>query len=77
VTVSAGRRSVALAIDGVAGVREIDNAALDQVPPLVRDAATGMIEQVGSLDSGLLMVLRAGRIVDEGPYAADRQGGEG
>ena len=61
VVVQTGSRRVALAVDEVFGIRDLGPAAA--LPPLLRDAARGTVEAVGALDSELLFVMNAARIV--------------
>lgn len=71
VSVAAGGRHVAIAVTAVTGVRRLDASALQTVPPLVREAAPGHVQLVGSLDADLLVVLGAARLLPEGwPEAA-------
>ena len=63
VTVRAGARTVALAVDAVIGVRELESSWLGGLPPLLGNAGAGTIESIGVLDADVLMVLRAGSIV--------------
>ena len=66
VTVRAGARHVALAVDGVEGVAELDAARLAVMPPLLGDIAT--IESLGARDERLLVVLDGARLLpDETP----------
>jgi purine-binding chemotaxis protein CheW len=58
-------RRVALAVGGVVGLRELESSDLEGMPPLLRGARTDVVEAVGVLDSALLFVLRAARIVPE------------
>lgn len=65
VTVASGTRHVALAVTAVTGVRALDAAELQTVPPLVREAAAGQVQLVGALDADLLIVLSAARMLPE------------
>jgi purine-binding chemotaxis protein CheW len=65
VTLSVQGRTVALAVEGIVGVRFVPRAAAEALPPLLRDASKDVVETIGRLDSALLVVLRAGRIVPE------------
>lgn len=65
VTIRAGGRTIALAVETVLGIRAIAAEALSRLPPLLRDAATETIAAIGTLDAELLFVLRTGRIVPE------------
>lgn len=60
----AGRR-VALAVEGVLGVRELDPARLQDLPPLLSGAEAGAVEAVAAHDAHLLVVLRAARTVPD------------
>jgi len=63
-----GRR-VALAVEDVLGLRELDTAFLDEVPPLLRDAAAEAVSSISSLDGELLLVLHAARLIPEPMWA--------
>jgi purine-binding chemotaxis protein CheW len=65
VVVRAGERQVALAVDAVPGVIELDAATLHALPPLAQNAPAEILEAVGSLDGQLLYVLNSGSIVPE------------
>ncbi|MDO9015980.1 MAG: chemotaxis protein CheW [Myxococcales bacterium] len=69
VVVAAGGRRVALAVDAVLGVRALDAAALEALPPLVEDAA-GPIAALAALDGELLVVIRGARLVPEAALEA-------
>jgi purine-binding chemotaxis protein CheW len=60
VTLRLGDRQVALSVDAVLGVRDLDLSALQELPPLLRRASNDVVEAIGTLDEQLLMVLRAG-----------------
>jgi purine-binding chemotaxis protein CheW len=60
VTLRLGDRQVALSVDAVLGVRDLDFSAIQELPPLLRGASTDVIEAIGTLDEQFLMVLRAG-----------------
>jgi len=68
VSVAAGGRRVAIAVTAVTGVRYLDASELQMVPPLVREAAAGHVQLVGSLDADLLVVLSAARLLPEGSW---------
>lgn len=75
VTLTIGDRRVALAVDEVLGVRALAPEFLRELPPLLRDAASGVLEAIGTLDAELLLVLRGVRLVPESVYAGvDPQG---
>jgi purine-binding chemotaxis protein CheW len=63
VTLRLGPRSAALAVGGVVGVRDLDEEAVGEMPPLLRETSDDLIRTIGTLDAQLLVVLRAGRVV--------------
>lgn len=69
VTVTAGARVVALAVDDVLGVERLDPAAVGALPPLV-DAGDEAVAAVGALDAQLVVVLRAAQLVPDEAWAA-------
>ncbi|MGB2590081.1 MAG: chemotaxis protein CheW [Candidatus Acidiferrum sp.] len=61
VTIRAGERQVALSVNSVLGVREIETiAAIGGLPPLLQGAAENALERIGALDEQVLVVLRDG-----------------
>ena len=60
-----GSRRAVLAVSAVVGVRDLDAASLEQLPPLLRGAGTDLVEAIGMLDAELLVVLHATRILPE------------
>jgi purine-binding chemotaxis protein CheW len=58
VTLRAGGRSVVLAVDGVVGVRTIDDSLVGDRPPLLGGASAEVVAKLGALDAQLLSVLR-------------------
>lgn len=75
VTVNVGARRVALAVDKVIGVRTIPTEALNELPPLLRDASTDVVAAIGTLDTQLLVVLRSARLIPEPVWSALAAGG--
>ena len=65
VAIRVGERRVALAVEAVLGIREFAPAVRTQMPPLLSDACTELVEAVGALDSELFMVLKACSVVPE------------
>jgi purine-binding chemotaxis protein CheW len=63
VTVKTEERQFALAVDDVVGVRDLDPARLEALPPLLRTVEADQIETIGVADARLLLVLRGSRIV--------------
>ena len=76
VTVKLGAaRRVALAVDGVIGVRELPEASLGEVPPLLREANADAISAISALDGELLLVLQAARLIPEQVWSVLESGG--
>lgn len=65
VTVRVGDRCVALAVEGVLGVRALAPSDMKELPALVRESSDEVISAVGTRDAEFLVVLRAARIVPE------------
>lgn len=63
VVVRAGKTPVALAVGTVVGIGEFSAAVHQSLPPLLRDAAMGLAGTIAALDSELLLVLDASRVV--------------
>ncbi|MEI9985897.1 MAG: chemotaxis protein CheW [Aliidongia sp.] len=68
VTVKVAGRTVALAVEAVLGVRRIEAAELEALPPLLRDAARDAVAAIGALDAELLLLLRTGRLVPDSVF---------
>jgi len=66
VTLDLGGRTVALAVDDVVGVRTLSASSRHDLPPLLKDAARESIDAVAALDSHLLLVLQAARLLPAG-----------
>ncbi len=56
-------RRVALEVDEVLGLRTLSAAELGAVPPLLRNAAGGHLEVLGTLDGKLLATLHTARLI--------------
>jgi purine-binding chemotaxis protein CheW len=67
VALRVGTRTAALAVGAVLGVRTL--AGDSALPPLLKQAAHGAIQTLGSLDRELLLVLEGARLVPEEVYA--------
>jgi purine-binding chemotaxis protein CheW len=65
ITLRVGERQVALAVQAVAGVSELDPEKLQELPPLLGKGDADMVEAISATDSQLFLVLRAARIVPE------------
>lgn len=69
VTVRAGERQVALAVDSVLGVRPVAAGSLRDLPPLLRDASAEHVTAIGTLDTELLLFLQSTYLVPEELWA--------
>ena len=58
-------RRVAIGVDSVVGLINLDSAQVGELPPLLKDLSPDLIESLGSRAAQLLLVLRAARIVPE------------
>lgn len=67
VTLRLAERTVAVRVDRVLGVRQLDEGAARQVPPLLRAASAEHVALLGSLDAQLLVVLRASALFPAEP----------
>jgi purine-binding chemotaxis protein CheW len=70
VTLAVDGRTVALAVEGVVGIRELSAEAFDDLPPLFRAASAEAISAVGVLDASLLVVLRVTRVLPDSTWNA-------
>ncbi len=60
VTLRLGERQVALSVDAVLGIQDLDGSTIQKLPPLLPETSKDVIEAIGTLDAQLLFVLRAG-----------------
>jgi purine-binding chemotaxis protein CheW len=65
VVIRAGNHHVAVAVDAVIGIRQLDAGAVASVPPLLATAASEAVAALATLDSELLVVLRAARVLPD------------
>jgi len=76
VTLRLNRRQVALSVESVIGVRELDAATLAELPPLLHSASHGIIDAIGTLDAQVLLVLKSGWELPDKVLRAIAPGGE-
>jgi len=76
VTLRVGDRRVAVAVDAVLGIRALPPESLQELPPLLREAGSGVVEAIGVLDAELLLVLQSVRLVPESVWVGVRPRGE-
>ena len=60
VTVRAGDKQVAVSVNEVLGVCDLDTIMIHKLPPLLQGAAKEIVEMIGTLDEQVLMILGAG-----------------
>lgn len=70
VTVRAGERCVALAVESVEGVRDLPESSFDAVPPLLRAASENVVAAIGTLDVQLLVALEGTRLFTDQQWLA-------
>jgi purine-binding chemotaxis protein CheW len=70
VTVKIGERRVAVAVDGVVGLRNLDLTQIGELPPLLRASDPRVIDAIGTCDAQLLIVLGAMRLVPDEVWMA-------
>lgn len=73
VSLRVGARSVALAVESVEGFGELLPESTSPLPPLLHEARAEVIAAIGALDSNLLLVLDATRILSEAQWRALEQ----
>jgi purine-binding chemotaxis protein CheW len=66
ITVSTAGRVVALAVDGILGLRALGAKGLAPLAPLLRDAGGSRLSSLEVLDEELLIVLREAKLVPDG-----------
>ena len=69
VTLKLNDRRIAMGVNSVVGLRNLDSAQLGALPPLLRDVTADLIASFGTLDAQLLLVLRAAHLVPEEVWA--------
>lgn len=67
-TVRIGTRHVALAVEAVVGIREVEAETLKALPPLLGETSADAVAMLGALEGELLLILRAGRLVPDSTW---------
>jgi purine-binding chemotaxis protein CheW len=65
VTIKVNKRSLALAVDAVVGIRTLASDSLRTLDPLLQETGAGAVAAIGVLDAELLAVLQSARIVSD------------
>jgi purine-binding chemotaxis protein CheW len=71
VTVRAGTRQVALAVQSVIGVRGLAPSTVHELPPLVAASSSASVAALGVLDRELVAVLDASSVLPDDVWARD------
>jgi purine-binding chemotaxis protein CheW len=77
VVLRVGERRVALAVEAVLGIQALEPAALRDRPPLLSRTHPDLIQGLGALDQGLLLVLEPAHILPRERWPALKATGEG
>lgn len=75
VTLTIGDRRIALAVEGVDGLVEIQPDLMATLPPLLQGA--GVISAVGAIDASLLVILQGAHIIPDDVWARIDAGEKG
>jgi purine-binding chemotaxis protein CheW len=70
VSLKLGERTAALAVDAVLEVRSLPADLLAETPPLLREAGAELVSALGTLDTKLLLVLEAARLIPDSVWSA-------
>jgi purine-binding chemotaxis protein CheW len=70
VTLRAGARTVAVLVDSVIGIAELNQGRFQELPPLLSQLQPAVMETIGRLDSELVVVLRGARLVPDSIWEA-------
>ena len=70
VSLKLGDRSAALAVDAVLDVCSLSSETLSNIPPLLLGGDAQLVSVIGALDSKLLLVLEAARLVPDSVWIA-------
>jgi purine-binding chemotaxis protein CheW len=70
VMLKSGERRLALAVESVAGLCDVDADAFEEAPSLLAEAPREHIEVLAALDRRLLVLLRAQKILPRGVWEA-------
>lgn len=65
VLLRAGARRFALAVERVFGLQRLESERLQELPSLVQDPTSALVQSIGVRDRQLLMVLEAARFVPD------------
>lgn len=70
VSLKTADRHIALAVDQVVGVTQVDRTSLSDLPPLLAAANEHAVSAIGILDGELFIMLSSGKLVPEDVWTA-------
>jgi purine-binding chemotaxis protein CheW len=70
VTLRVGQRCIALAVQSVLGVADMNDQVFNSLPPLLKTARTEFIQALGTLDAEFLITLDSARLVPDSVWHA-------
>jgi purine-binding chemotaxis protein CheW len=70
VSLKLGERTAVLAVDAVLDVRFLPTGVLADIPPLLHEGGDELVSVIGALDTKLLIVLEAARLVPDSVWNA-------
>jgi purine-binding chemotaxis protein CheW len=70
VILKTGGRTAAVIVNEVLGVVQIDRSTFQEMPPVLQSARSELVEEIGTLDSQLLVTLRTARLVPDTVWEA-------
>jgi purine-binding chemotaxis protein CheW len=76
VSLKLGERTAVLVVDAVLDVRSLPVGILADIPPLLREAGDELVSVIGVLDTKLLIVLEAARLIPDSVWSAIKATGE-
>jgi purine-binding chemotaxis protein CheW len=68
VTLRAGDRRVAIAVEAVMGVRSLTRPSIEEAPALLQHTADDAVDAIGALDEQLLYLLRSACLLPESSW---------
>lgn len=75
VTLKVDGRQVALAVEQVVGIRGLAADSLHDLPLLLSEASSYLVESIGMLDTEFLLVLRTARIIPDSVWTSLQDAG--
>jgi purine-binding chemotaxis protein CheW len=76
VSLKLGERTAVLVVDAVLDVRSLPVGILADIPPLLHEGGDELVSVIGALDTKLLIVLEAARLIPDSVWSAIKVTGE-